>query len=192
MNAIINQKIKHDNLRMEKKAIYEASLKLLSEGKFHASSLAEIAFEAKLSWTSIIFVFETRDKLLQEMSEHVTQEIHHTIDEAVRPHPEHKERFFALWKALNRYYSQHPNAIAFVEQFENLKSLPHAGKIVHPAMSTPLIDLFTPQEINDDDRRETAIMFAAIFHANVLSAAKIAAAEKTISDTLPDKNLEIL
>ncbi len=184
--------IKSDNLKMEKKAIFEASLKLLSEGKFYASSLAEIAFQANLSGTMILYVFESRGNLLQEMSESLTKQIVDTLYEAGKYSLDFKERFFDNWMALYRFYTICPHAIAFIEQFENLKSLPHPERIIHPAKSNPLIDLFKNGIDREMDRYPNAEMLAVIFHANALTAAKIKSNTQFISPSAPEDLVEIL
>lgn len=184
--------IKSDNLKMEKKAIFEASLKLLSEGKFYASSLAEIAFQANLSGTMILYVFESRETLLQEMSESLTKQIVNTLEDAGKYSLDFKERFFDSWMALYRFYTICPHVIAFIEQFENLKSLPHPEKIIHPAKSNPLLELFNNEEIREMDSYPNAEMLAVIFHANALTAAKIKSNTQFNSTSTPEDLVEIL
>lgn len=177
---------------MEKRAIFQASLKLLREGKFFATPLSEIAFQANLSGTLIRDVYESREKLLEELSESLTEQIVITIEDALKNSVGRKERFFQSWMALYKYYTLYPDAIAFIEQFDNLKALQNADKIVHPAKSKPLTELFHREELTAGESTGSTETLAYFFHANVLTAAKIKTSERFVSVSSPEVLSEIL
>jgi TetR/AcrR family transcriptional repressor of multidrug resistance operon len=161
--------MKTDILMMEKRAIFEASLNLLRAGKFQGTPLTEIAFLAKMSGRMIEEVFESREKLLEELSETLTTQITKLIEEAAGTSNTFKQRFFHVWVALYKHYTKNPNVIAFLEQFENIKVLQHPRSLIYPGNSAPLIELFS----GSDCTVGSAETLAAIFHSNVLSAAKM-------------------
>src|SRR3954469_7307806 len=108
-----NTNIHIDPLRLEKKEIFNASLKLLNEGKFHATSMNEIAFYAKLTESTIHYIFESREKLLEELSQNLTSEIIKTVKEADKNSILFKDKFLSIWNALYQYYLQAPAVISF-------------------------------------------------------------------------------
>lgn len=160
-----------DQTRMEKRAIFEVSLRLLKEGKFHATPMAEIAYLSKMSDLLMEHVFESREKLLTELSEMMIRKIETKIQEASAQRFDFKDRVFDCWIALYQFYTRFPDMISFVEQFDNVKHLPSPLKLVHPGRSSALIDLFTEQEqIAVETAPET---LAWLLHENALSAAKM-------------------
>jgi TetR/AcrR family transcriptional regulator, multidrug resistance operon repressor len=167
--------MKTDILMMEKKAIFQASLKLIRAGKFQATPLTEIAFIANMSGRMIHCVFDSREKLLAELSQMLTKEIINLIEEASATTDNFERRFFQVWMALYKYYSKNPNVIAFIEQFENI-NVSHHQQVVHPGNCGALVDLFADAQCE----MGSAETVAAIFHSNVLSASKMR--------TMPDFN----
>ena len=164
--------MKTDILAMEKNAIFDASLKLLKAGKFQGTPLVEIAFLSRMSSRLIENVFATREELLGELSSTLTSRIIGIIEDAGARSTSFRESFFYIWNALYKYYTRNPDVIAFMDQFETIKVSQKAPRMVHPANSTPLIQLFTRPECPFENK-ET---LAAIFHSNVLSAAKMSCA----------------
>ena len=134
--------MKTDIFKIEKIAIFDASLKLLRAGKFQGTPLTEIAFRANMSGRMIDHIFSSREKLLSELSETLTGQIVKLIDEAARKGENFKDRFFDVWTALYKYYRKNPDVIAFLEQFENMSFSQDHAKVIHPANSKPLIQLF--------------------------------------------------
>lgn len=173
MNTTIDQTIS------EKQAIFKVSLQLLREGRFHAAQLSEIAYRAKMSDAMMDRVFKTREKLLQELTAVVIQHIRSEVDEAGKHNSNLKDRFICAWMALYQFYTRHPDVIAFVDQFENLKQILQLEQVVHPANFQTLIDLFADHTLNVDTPRET---LAWLFHENALSAAKMNARATIPSD----------
>lgn len=163
--------MKIDILAMEKNAIFDASLKLLRAGKFQGTPLAEIAFLSRMSSRLIENVFETRERLLGELSVSLTSKIIEIIEDAGARSRSFRESFFHVWTALYKYYTRNPDVIAFMEQFESIK-VSKDPRVIHPANSAALIELFT----HPDCPFENTETLAAIFHSNVLSAAKMSSA----------------
>jgi hypothetical protein len=168
-------------------------LKLLREGKFFATPLSEVAFQANLSGTMMCHVYESRDELLEELSEHLTEQIVNAVEGALKNSQGQKERFFQSWMALYKYYTLYPDSIAFIEQFENIKANQNADKIVHPAKSKSLTALFKDESLPDqEETSESNQTLAYFFHANVLTAAKIRTSEKFTPGATPEVLSEIL
>ena len=159
-----------DQTRFEKQAIFEVSLKLLSEGRFHAMKMDEIAFLANISAAMMERVFKTREKLLEELATVVTLQIQTELDASGQNTASLKERFLSSWLALYQFYTRYPDVVAFIDQFENLKKSLDPLPIKHPATFQSLIDLFNDDNIASDTPRET---LAWLLHENALSAAKM-------------------
>lgn len=168
-----------DQTRFEKQAIFEASLKLLREGRFHAMKMDEIAFLANISAAMMARVFKTREKLLEELATVVTLQIQHELDAFRQNSASLKERFLNSWLALYQFYTRYPDVVAFIDQFENLKKSLDPLLIKHPATFQSLIDLFNDDNIASDTPRET---LAWLLHENALSAAKMSIRHPSSTD----------
>jgi AcrR family transcriptional regulator len=168
---------------MEKMAIFETSLKLIRQGKFHATPMSEIALLSRISGTMIFYVYENRDELLIELGEKVLGQIHDTIEEACKNSLGFNDTIRNIWMALYKFYSKHRDVISFIEQIENLQNLPGTNRITHPANSMALINFFQNHAVKPEVPSAETLAWA--FHCNVLSAAKLQTAK-------PDEWLSLL
>ena len=164
MNSVIDQ------TKFEKQAIFEVSLKLLREGRFHAAQLDEIAYHANISAAMMDRIFKTREKLLQELTTVVTLEIQKELDASGQHGASLKERFLSAWLTLYQFYMRYPDVIAFIDQFETLKKSLDPLPVKHPATLQALIDLVSDESLGSDTSGET---LAWLLHENALGAAKL-------------------
>jgi AcrR family transcriptional regulator len=159
------------NATLERNAFYDASLRLVKDGKFQAMSVTEIAFMARISEGAIPFIFESRERLVTDLIEHVTSQITKTIEDAAKKSTSYKRRFFDVWYALYEHYTKNPNVIAFIEQFDNINK--NKTGSIHPASTEALIELFRKAQIGEVIKPVNAETLAYIFHENVVTAAKM-------------------
>jgi AcrR family transcriptional regulator len=157
---------------METKAIFKASLKLIKQGKFHSTSMAEIAYNANLAGSTVLIFFENREKLISALGQTIFTEIENIIKESDQPGDSSESRFFALWENLFKYYVLQPEVIAFVEQFDNRDVfLPETGK-THSRVHELLFRFFS--DANSEQQLQIKpSMLAVLFHENVRLAAKL-------------------
>jgi AcrR family transcriptional regulator len=159
-----------DQTKFEKQAIFEVSLKLLREGRFHAVPLDEIAYLANISAAMMDRIFKTREKLLEELTTVVTLQIQKELDASGQDGGSLKERFLSAWLTLYQFYIRYPDVIAFIDQFETLKKSLDPLPLKHPATLQSLIDLVSDESFASDTPKET---LAWLLHENALSAAKL-------------------
>jgi AcrR family transcriptional regulator len=164
-------KIKTDNFRLEKRAIFETSLKLIRQGKFHATPMLEIALLSRISGTMIFYVYENRDELLTELAEKVLGEIHDTIEEACKKSLGFMDTVRNIWMGLYKFYTGYPDVISFIEQIENLKNLPGKIDVTHPASSTTLISVFQNHAVIAEMPSVETLAWS--LHSSALCAAKL-------------------
>jgi hypothetical protein len=156
---------------MERKVIFESALKLIRDGKFQTTSMSEIAHLAGVDENVTLYFFESREKLLLQLNEYVTDSINKIVKESVKDKLSFQNRFFKVWSALYEYYIHQPGMIAFVEQVSVLISTVNhrtTEKNLIPAIE----DLFKSASENliVSMKPET---LAAVFHGNVITAAKL-------------------
>ena len=179
-----------DQLRPEKQRIFEVSLRLLREGRFHARPMAEIAFLARMSNALMDVTFESRDKLLAELMEATLSEIEKPVKEAGLKSATFKDRFFNSWNALFQFYSRVPDAISFVEQFEHIKHFAYPVDLIHPGKSKSLVKVFQCQsDLITDFPSE---VLACLLHESALTAAKMNVVRRWDVPPDPSRLVEIL
>lgn len=156
----------------ERRLLFNASLQLISRGRFLNATMQEIAYQAHMSEATVAYIFENRTHLLYDLIEHTSSGIYAVMDEWTRAQAKpFKVRFFDLWKRLHQYYTAVPDLPAFLQQFDvlskNAKSL-----CIYPGYYQPLIDFFNhaPAGVIDVSDAET---LAYIFHENVLTSAQL-------------------
>ena len=87
MNVLTNEiemNITIDQTRHEKLAIFAVALKLLREGKFHATPMDEIAYLSRISNVLMEHVFDTRERLLEELSDAMLRQIETETEETFK------------------------------------------------------------------------------------------------------------
>jgi AcrR family transcriptional regulator len=169
--TIANKNVNTDNLMLEKMAIFQTSLKLIRQGKFHATPMSEIALLSRISGTMIFYVYENRDELLAELGEKVLGQIHDTIAAACKKSLTFQDTVRNIWMGLYTYYTKHPDVISFIEQIENLNNLPGEKVVTHPANSAVLVNFFRNHAVKTET--QSAETLAWSLHCNVLCAAKL-------------------
>ena len=174
MNVLTNEiemNIAIDQTRHEKLAIFAVALKLLREGKFHATPMAEIAYLSRISNVLMEHVFDTRERLLEELSDAMLRQIETETEEACKKGETFRECVLNCWTALYNFYTRYPDTISFMEQFETLKSRLFIADRTHPGKLKSLVNLFNEQK--DLSTETTPQALAWLLHENAMSAAKM-------------------
>jgi len=159
------------NLIPERNAFFDASLRLVKQGRFQGASMSEIAFVARISARTVPYVFESRDELVSELGAMIISQITKKMNDVFSSPGSFKQRFFNGWTALYEYYSEHPNVIAFMEQFGSLSQT----HVVYPGNARILIDFFRMAADFELSTALNAETLAYVFHDNILSAARMRA-----------------
>ncbi|HTF20608.1 MAG TPA: TetR/AcrR family transcriptional regulator [Chryseolinea sp.] len=167
----------------ERKLLFDASMHLISNGRFLNATMQEIAFQARMSEATVAYIFENRTQLLAELIEYTAGNIYGVIDDttrlSIRPF---KDRFFDLWSRLHQCYATTHGMPAFLQQFDvlskNARSL-----TLYPGYAPRLVDFFrsAPSGLIDVSDGETV---AYMFHENVLTAAQMKTRAAGMSDDI--------
>jgi len=159
------------NLVPERNAFFNASLRLVKQGRFQNASMSEIAFVARINARTVPYVFESRDELVSELGATITSQITTTMNDVFDSVGTFKEKFFNGWSALYEYYTVHPNVIAFMDQFGSLAQ----NHVVYPGNAKVLIDFFRRSATSEVSAALNAETLAYFYHDNILSAARMRA-----------------
>lgn len=152
--------------------LFDASLLLISKGRFLNATMQEIAYQARMSEATVAYIFEHRTHLLGDLLTFTATNIYDLIDDATRLSARpFKERFFELWKRLHRHYVATPGLPAFLQQFDILSK--NARSIaIYPGYAPRLVDFFKNAPAGSIDVSD-AETIAYIFHENVVTSAQM-------------------
>ena len=160
---------------METRAIFKASLKLIKEGKFHATSMAEIGYHANVSGSTVEVFFESREKLLADLADYTFNSITAIVQTADKIKDLPKRRFFHLWNQLFDFYSSQPDVIFFIDQFSNNSAFNKEGQESYRKCKEAFNKFFSEDFacFGDNELQLTPAEFAFLFHENVKAAVKM-------------------
>ena len=155
---------------MERKAIFDAALKLINDGKFNAVSLSEVGYYANLSERTTHYFFENKGKLIEDLSVEVILMIHEVCLQPIVAWSSFEIVFFDAWISLYEFYSKRPRVIAFVEQAGGL-TIKRDEKFMERLLD-PLAKFFQINKVDVISKLSPGSI-AALFHGNAMAAAKL-------------------
>jgi AcrR family transcriptional regulator len=109
----------HRDNPTKKTAILEAALDLIAAHGFHGAPTSKIAREAGAGVGSIYRYFKSKDDLIQELFNHVTERLSRSILKGFNPEADLREQFILLSTNTFNYMIENPKVFAFLEQFLN-------------------------------------------------------------------------
>jgi len=175
----------------ERKLLFDASLQLINQGRFLNATMQEIAFQARMSEATVLYIFENRTQLLAELIAYITANIHTVVDDATRLSARpFKERFFELWKRLHQFYSATPNMPSFLQQFDVLSKSARSIAL-YPGYAPRLVDFFKNAPVGLIDVSD-AVTMAYLFHENVVSSAQMKTRAIGVSEEINTQMAEML
>jgi AcrR family transcriptional regulator len=106
-----------DDIKQE--ALFEATVKLVNETGFAASSVSKIAKEAGISPATIYIYYKNKEDLLVstyvEIKKNIGRAVHENFDETLPIRDILKQ----VWFRMFNYISEHPDYFQYTEQFAN-------------------------------------------------------------------------
>jgi hypothetical protein len=153
----------------ERKAILEAALLMIKEGRFQHSIMSEIAFHARLTESTALQFFPSRVKLAEELETYVKSEVAIVVSAEIELSSEAMIQFQNASIALYKFYLRNPGVFKFIDQASITLSNSEAVRQFHKELNKPIEKII----------ETTALRFpndvsAAIAHNNILGLAKIA------------------
>jgi AcrR family transcriptional regulator len=106
-----------DELKQD--ALFNATIKLVNEIGFVASSVSKIAKEANISPATIYVYYANKEDLLVSTYVNIKQSISKTILEDFDDSLPIRDILKKLWINMFHYISKHPDHLLFSEQFSN-------------------------------------------------------------------------
>ena len=103
----------------KKQAIFDATLRLITERGFHATPTSRIAKEAGIAAGTLYLYFKSKDELLNQLYIEVKQNLAKSLAKGISSERTISEQIALLWRNMLNHLLSNPIEFAFIEQFEN-------------------------------------------------------------------------
>lgn len=103
----------------KREAILDATLKLVTEHGFHGAAMSKVAKEAGVSAGIIYHYFENKDQLLVELYREIKKRSAASHLSGFDSNQPLRAQMRHLWSVMLRYFIEHPQETAYVNQFYN-------------------------------------------------------------------------
>ena len=110
----------------KKKAIFEATLRLITERGFHATPTSLIAKEAGIATGTLYLYFKSKHDLLNKLYFEVKRHLAEGLTEGLSSDLTIQEGLQLVWRNMLNHFLSYPVEFAFIEQFENSPLLDQA------------------------------------------------------------------
>ena len=162
--------------------ILRATLELISEHGFHGTAMSEVASRAGVGAGTIYRYFESKEDLITRLYLEVKGEMLDAFLEGYAEDLPLRDRFRTLWFNMVTYFCDHPQQLAFLEQFTNSPFMTAAVKAAHIERYAPIVRLFE-YAFREGVLKEMPLEMLGIFTINVASAlAKLHASGELVLD----------
>ena len=110
----------------KKQAIFDATLRLITERGFHATPTSRIAKEAGIAAGTLYLYFKSKDELLNQLYLEVKRHMAASLTKGRAENLTIEEEIALLWRNMLNHLLSNPIEFAFMEQFENSPLLDQA------------------------------------------------------------------
>ncbi|MDQ3292288.1 MAG: TetR/AcrR family transcriptional regulator [Bacteroidota bacterium] len=108
-----------ENISDKKKIIFDTTLALIRENGFHGTTMSMLIKNSGVAAGTIYHYFDSKDTLIMELHAYIREVMANAILEGDDENKDFKDRFSSFWTHQWEFYTQHPNALYFIEQFVN-------------------------------------------------------------------------
>jgi len=173
------------NTALERNALFDASLQLISEGRFFPNTMREVAFRARMSAATASYIYQSKNQLEIDLVENVVDKITSVMNRAIAKGGTFKEVFFDLWYALSKFYVKNPPVISLLEQFGNLSS----SSAEYPGSSPALVGFFSPANLPQTFKPGNAEVIAFLYHESIMTGVRMKLRNLSGADDIDMRNL---
>jgi AcrR family transcriptional regulator len=111
--------IPRGKIKDKRSAILSATLIVIAKNGFHASSVKQIADEAKVATGTIYVYFENKDEVIKSLFVSIRKEINEIINSGYNSNLTFKDNYYNLWKAVFDFYYMNKLKFMFLEQYHS-------------------------------------------------------------------------
>ncbi|QMU30420.1 TetR/AcrR family transcriptional regulator [Adhaeribacter radiodurans] len=108
-----------EQITEKKKIIFDTTLTLVRANGFHGTTMSMLIKSSGVAAGTIYHYFDSKDALILELHAYIREIMATAILEGDNENLNFKDRFIAYWTRQWQFYTQHPEALYFIEQFVN-------------------------------------------------------------------------
>ncbi|MGB0384387.1 MAG: TetR/AcrR family transcriptional regulator [Ardenticatenaceae bacterium] len=164
----------------KKQAIFDATLRLITERGFHATPTSLIAKEAGIATGTLYLYFDSKNDLLNKLYIKVKTHMAEGWTEGLSSDATIQEGLELLWRNMLNHRLSYPIEFAFVEQFENSPLLDQATLEARREMFEPVYVLFAQALAKKVIKDMSKDIVTSLFMAPIVYFAKQHIREKTM------------
>jgi AcrR family transcriptional regulator len=150
-------------------AILRATLALVSEHGFHGTAMSEIADRAEVGAGTIYRYFDGKEDLINQLYLEIKRQKSKAFFAGYSEDLSLWDRFRTLWFNMLHYFVDHPQELAFLEQFENSPYLTDEVKEAFAEAYEPALRFFR-YAVGEGVLKEMPLELVGVFTGTVASS----------------------
>lgn len=126
----------------KREQILTATLSLVAEIGFHATSIPLIIKRSGAAAGTIYHYFKNKEELIDTLYSELRKEMAHAIIQNIDADITYKDKFILIWKNLFTFYLENPKKFEFLEDYANSPFIKKEIKAINKRYYQPAIDFF--------------------------------------------------
>lgn len=165
----------------KKKAIFDATLDLISKNGFHAAPMSLVAKQANVAAGTIYHYFDSKEELISELFRSQRYIIDTIITESneTMADANFKDKFRQLYSSLYNFFVKNPKVFLFLEQYMCSPFMHKNSKEDFEAFFQPIADFLKKGLFNGSLREMNSRLAVSLFYGNISALVKL-----TLSGTM--------
>ncbi len=163
----------------KKKAIFDATLDLISKNGFHATPMSLVAKNANVAAGTIYHYFDSKETLISELFKSQKCVIDTIIAEADDNTKQFKDRYRQVYTSLYTYFIRNSKVFLFLEQYMSSPFMHKNSKEEFEAFFLPISDFLKKGLYNGSLREMNSRLSVTLFYGNISALVKL-----TLSGTM--------
>lgn len=157
----------------KKKAILDATLKLITEHGFHAAPMALVAERAGVAAGTIYHHFRSKEDIINALYAQLKEEMGRALLKGDKPGDTYKARFFRFWINLYTHFAKHPSEFLFLEQYTNSPYVTTVTKEENARFYQHVISFLEQGVKTGVLRKMDTALLVALVYGNVVTCVKL-------------------
>jgi AcrR family transcriptional regulator len=159
----------------KKKAIFDATLDLISKNGFHAAPMSLVAKNANVAAGTIYHYFDSKEELISELFQSQKYVIEKIIADADENGMQKvfKDRFFQVYTCMYNYFVKNPKVFLFIEQYMCSPFMHKNSKEEFEAFFLPVSDFLKKGLFGSSLREMNSRLAVSMFYGNISALVKL-------------------
>lgn len=157
----------------KKKAIFDATLDLISKNGFHAAPMSLVAKNANVAAGTIYHYFDSKETLISELFKSQKCLIEGIISQADDTTKPFKDRFRQVYNGLYTYFIKNSKVFLFLEQYMSSPFMHKNSKEEFEAFFQPISDFLKKGLYNGSIREMNSRLSVSMFYGNISALVKL-------------------